>query len=206
MNLALLVVASTISQCPPVCYSEPICVQPCPNPSIIREKVYFPGEVRSRCIVEAVLSNGKRITVPVINGYTPAIKVTIMSDGSQLREYDYYDRDVYKGGVISYGKSEPRQQKTVTIPRPKPPSLTEERTSIPQPVPYEEDKKPKYMPRYTDDDFEAIQKNMKELQEAIRVLQQKEDTERPPITLQADPQKLEHQPPNLKKPSDFGRE
>lgn len=211
MNIALLVVASTIGQCPtygPV-YTQPIYVQSCPAPSsVIREKVYFSGEIRSRCIAEAVLSNGRKITVPVINGYMPAVKVTIAADGSELREYDYYDRDVYNGGVITYGNRSAVARPTAPVRRP---TVTEERTPVlPSPVPYDERqpevRKPPRMPRYTDEDFETLQKDLKELQQTIRVLQDREESvERPPMTLQADPQRIEPQPPKLKKPSEFGQ-
>lgn len=211
MNIALLVVASTIGQCQthgPV-HTQPIYVQSCPAPSsVIREKICFSGEIRSRCIVEAVLSNGRKISVPVINGYMPDLKLTVYADGSELREYGYGDRDVYTGGVITYGNRSAVVRQPAPVRRP---TVTEERTPVlPSPVPYDERqpevRTPPRMPRYTDEDFETLQKDLKELQQTIRVLQEREESaERPPLTLQADPQRIEPQPPKLKKPSEFGQ-
>lgn len=219
MNAAVLLLTATLGQCPS--YSQPIYVytepvyQTCPAPTYrsnaVHEKVYFSGEVRSRCIVEAVLTNGKRITVPVINGYMPAIRVTTLSDGSTLREYDYYDKEVYNGGVIEYGNAtakKPARRPTVTDSHEgqskRAPTVTEERTPDPAPPVR------KQMPRYTDEDFESMRSNIRQLEETIRVLKEQQTVpDRPPVTLQADPQPLEESPPNkspMKKPSQFGQE
>jgi len=217
MNVAVLVMTATLGQCydqPVYVYTAPVPVyQTCPVPiyrsNAIHEKVYFSGEIRTRCIAEAVLSNGKKITVPVINGYMPAIRVTMLSDGSTLREYDYYNKNVYNGGVIEYGSAakQPVKRPTVTDSSEgqtkRAPTVTEERTPDPVPLPR------KQMPRYTDEDFESMRSNIRALEETVRVLkEQQQIPERPPVTLQADPLPFEESPSKspLKKPSQFGQE
>lgn len=207
MNVAALVLAvSAIGQCPPVyVYADP-CVQTCPTyrSNEVHEKVYFSGEIRSRCFVNAILvSSGKRITVPVINGYMPSVRITNLADGSILREYDYRGKDVYDGGTIEYGN--PPVRKVTTHPTPVPqraPTVNEERSYNPPPVIQ------KQMPKYTDEDFEEMRRNIQTLESTIRTLQQKEpEVERPPMTLQADPLRVDEAPRSLlTKPSEFGRD
>lgn len=185
MEIMLLVVASTIGQC----------ATPCCSSVYVHEKVYFFEEIRSRCIAEAVLPNGRKITVPIINGYMPTVKLTFSVDGSELREYNYYYCDIYDGGLITYGKRfalETRQTTRQSIPTRR---IVDEASSI--------DKPPKiYMPKYTDEDFENLQNNIKKLQQSILILQKEElkykrnsDTD----------SLIEHDFPKLKKPSEFGQ-
>lgn len=199
MNASMLILAAAFGQCS--IYDEPVHFQTCPTyrSTAIHEKVYFSGDIRSRCIVEAVLGNGKKITVPVINGYMPSVRVTNLSDGSVLREYDYRNRDVYDGGVIEYGTA-PAAVKRVPV--------AETRTPAVAPAPAL-----KQMPRYTDEDFDMLRRDIRGLEEKIRTLKDPERTtiqapslneERPPATLQADPIPLPRSP--MKKPSEFGQD
>jgi len=154
MNIVVLVFTLILSHCS-LCHGQTFDLS-----NVIHERFYFSGEIRTRYIVEAVLSSGKKVTVPVINGYVPAIRVTVLVDGSTLREYDYKNNHVYEGGVIEYSK--PPVKSVLSIPS------------------------KKQMPIYTEEDFESMRSNVKLLEETIRLLRE-QAVERPPITLQAVP-------------------
>ena len=122
--------------------------QYCQTSTLIRERIYFSEAIYSRCIVNAVLPSGKVITVPVLNGYMPSIRITYLDDGSVLRECDYESRDVYLGGVIQY------PAKKRELPKSKP--------DLPK----------QKMPRFTDEDIEIMQKDVESLRNSMRALQE----------------------------------
>ena len=158
MNLLLIVCLS--------CQLEIQCpIQYCQTSTLIRERIYFSEAIYSRCIVNAVSPSGKLITVPIINGYMPSIRITYLDDGSVLRECDYDSRDVYHGGVIQYPakRREPPKQK---------------------------------MPKFSDEDFEVIQKDVELLRKSMRALQENDKKIIPPVLNLGSPKK---------KPSEFGR-
>lgn len=109
---------------PPVYYSAPYTIPStipytCPTPTTSladTECTHFSGTIHSKKYITAVLENGKRITVPVINGYLPSIDLTALSNGAYRRDY-YYDECIpYKGqSVVSYGST--KQKATAPAPR-----------------------------------------------------------------------------------------
>ena len=167
MNLLLIVCLS--------CQLEIQCpIQQCQTSTLIRERIYFSEAIYSRCIVNAVLPSGKLITVPIINGYMPSIRITYLDDGSVLREYDYDSRDVYLGGVIQYPakrREPPKQKYELELPKQK-------------------------MPKFSDEDFEVIQKDVELLRNSMRALQENDKKIIPPVLNLGS---------SKKKPSEFGR-
>jgi hypothetical protein len=102
---------------PPVYYTSPTYYT---APASDTECVHFYGSIYSKKYITAIIDDGKRITVPVINGYMPSIDLKKMTDGSTQRNY-YYD-ECFKHNGESYvnysvgGKS---------VAKKKPPTVTE---------------------------------------------------------------------------------
>lgn len=95
------------------------------------ERIHYNGDVYSKKYITAVLDDGRKITVPVINGYMPSIDLVKMTDGSCQRNY-YYDGCFKHNGetCVNYsigGKGSNYNKKT-TAPAPR---VTESYDDIP---------------------------------------------------------------------------
>jgi hypothetical protein len=136
MNV-LMLISLTIGQCPPVeCYAP------------IHEKIYYSSQIHSKQYVEAVLVSGRRIVVPVVNGYMPSVRVTEFDDGTSFREFHYDDQVPYDGGIVKYSKKPVPQKmplpktKTVEQKIPDAPKPEEVKTLQAVPVPKSQMRKP----------------------------------------------------------------
>lgn len=65
------------------------------NDSSDVEKINFLGKKHSLKYVPAILNEGKKIKVPIINNLVPTLELHVFEDGSYLRIYHYDRRNVY---------------------------------------------------------------------------------------------------------------
>jgi hypothetical protein len=86
MNSMLLLSALTFAQCEPPEY----------------ENIYFPGVIYTKEYVSAVMTDGTRTRVPVINGYLPTVESTRYPNGIQ-RNFYYHQGYKYGGeSIVNY--------------------------------------------------------------------------------------------------------
>ena len=195
-----LAVPNAQAQCytlPGYYYSPPIYYT---APASDTECVHFYGSIYSKKYITAIMDDGKRITVPVINGYLPSIDLKKMTDGSTQRNY-YYDGcfahngDSYVnysvGGKTVAKKNAPTVMESYSYDLSKkvgikeessfdrPPIITIERSfdkpkvgEFVTPGPVEDKLPPKKieMPR-PDPEVKALKENVTALQESIKKLE-----------------------------------
>lgn len=64
------------------------------------EKINFLGKKNSVKYIPAVLENGKKIKVPIVNELIPTIELHAFNDGSFLRVYHYDKRNRHSGEIM----------------------------------------------------------------------------------------------------------
>jgi len=108
---------------PPV-YTTPIYSLPstipytAPSPvtslaSPIYHNIHYSGTVRSKEYVDAVLPNGKKMKVPVINGIAPFINSKCTA-GSEVYDFTYNSQDRWSGKTPIYYDAEKKSPPVVT--------------------------------------------------------------------------------------------
>lgn len=71
---------------------------------VYQERIYFSEQITTQKIVEGVIwPSGKKVLVPIVNGYMPAIRTSTLPNGCAFYEYNFNSRVVYPGGLIEYG-------------------------------------------------------------------------------------------------------
>lgn len=93
-----------------------------PPPAIIwaepeYEIIHNEETIVSKKYVTAILSNGVKITVPVINGYVPSVKIGKTASGATVRHFYYHNKYKYDGSVVIKYQEE---KKIEVLPKPDP--------------------------------------------------------------------------------------
>ena len=101
------------------------------NDSSDVEKINFLGKKNSLKYVAAILEEGKKIKVPIVNNLVPTLELHIFEDGSYLRIYHYDRRSQYSGESLLKFKTINRRSEFFDLS----PSLQSEKTSFQEPVP-----------------------------------------------------------------------
>jgi hypothetical protein len=97
----------------PIYQQQPVYVQPVCQ---VYHDIHFPDVVRTRVDVEAVMPDGSRFPIPILNGYKPEITIT-QNLTSIRRVFTYKDRDKWAGNrPLIYAKTKPKK----LVPKPKP--------------------------------------------------------------------------------------
>jgi hypothetical protein len=82
---------------------------PCQAYRLVTEEVTVPGTIQSECRVCITMPDGRRISVPVINGWLPEVKESNCQDGSIVRKLDYSAKIAYTGKNTNYVDSRTKQ-------------------------------------------------------------------------------------------------
>lgn len=61
------------------------------------EHIHFNEIVNNKIYVDAIMVDGKRIQVPVINGFVPRVLTTPLTTGGYKRDFYYDDKTKYEG-------------------------------------------------------------------------------------------------------------
>lgn len=93
-----------------------------PPPKIIwaepeYEIIHNEEPILSKKYVTAILSNGVKITVPVINGYLPSVKIGKTASGATVRHFYYHNKYKYDGSAIIKYEEEKNIE---VVPKPDP--------------------------------------------------------------------------------------
>tara|TARA_Y100000034_G_scaffold43496_2_gene53058 strand:- start:2091 stop:2618 length:528 start_codon:yes stop_codon:yes gene_type:complete len=175
MFSSLIVLASiSVGQCSPPVYHQPyhashnviVMGQP------VHRYIYFPYTIKTRVNVPTFLPDGKKILIPVLNGYKPAIAIRRNASGTHYY-FSYKSRAKWSGASpLHYGKSKPKpktnwrptspakssepemkltaplNQTSKPEPKPEPPKIDDRGKSLPSSIKSEERNFTKKFPRY----------------------------------------------------------
>lgn len=78
------------------------------------EFIHNEEPIISKIYVTAVFKNGERITIPVVNGYLPAIKMGRSSSGHKVRHF-YYDSKIKHDGDLEVIYEDELEKKDVEL-------------------------------------------------------------------------------------------
>ena len=82
---------------------------PCQAYRLVTEEVTVPGTIQTESRVCITMPDGRRISVPVINGWLPEVKEVNCQDGSVVRKLDYSAKIAYTGKNTNYVDSRTKQ-------------------------------------------------------------------------------------------------
>lgn len=95
------------------------------------EKINFLGKKNSLKYVSAILDEGKKIKVPVVNDLIPTLELHMFDDGSYLRVYHYDRLNKYHGETLLKFKVVNGKSKFFDVT----PSLESEKVSFQEAIP-----------------------------------------------------------------------
>lgn len=101
----------------------PICEQ---EYRLVVEEIVCPGVIESEKRIWITMPDGRRIHVPVLNGWLPQVNETNCSDGSVVRKLSYQRKILYTGDNTNYVTGDYTAKK---VPQPKP--VRKERAPVP---------------------------------------------------------------------------
>lgn len=101
------------------------------NDSADVEKINFLGKKHSLKYVPAILNEGKKIKVPIINNLIPTLELHIFEDGSYLRIYHYDRRNEYSDEALLKFKTINRRSELFDLV----PSLESEKVIFQEAIP-----------------------------------------------------------------------
>lgn len=104
---------------------------PCQAYRLVTEEVIVPGTIQTESRVCITMPDGRRISVPVINGWLPEVKEVNCQDGSVVRKLDYSAKVVYTGKNTNYVDSSTKTQKAPYVT--KQPTQTPTKKTLPAP-------------------------------------------------------------------------
>jgi len=129
--LSIVLVSTQAPAQPPACQPAPAGYR------LVTEEVTVPGTIQTESRVCITMPDGRRISVPVINGWLPEVKETNLQDGSVIRRLDYSAKIAYTGKNTNYVDRSKQVQKAPhvtkqpavkTLPAP---SRTKEEDEVP---------------------------------------------------------------------------
>lgn len=103
---------------------------PCQAYRLVTEEVTVPGTIQTESRVCITMPDGRRISVPVINGWLPEVKEVNCQDGSVVRKLDYSARIAYTGKNTNYVDSRMKQTQKAPYVTKQP---TPEKKTLPAP-------------------------------------------------------------------------
>lgn len=74
------------------------------------EIIHNEEPILSKKYVTAILSNGVKITVPVINGYLPSVRIGKTSSGAVVRHFYYHNKYKYNGSALIKYEEEKKKE------------------------------------------------------------------------------------------------
>lgn len=112
------------------------------GPPISHELKYC-GSITSKKYTYAIMTDGKKIEIPIVNGYLPEVRI-YKSNGIVIRRVFNYNREIpYKGGIPSYVLStkpfvEDCESSTDSVKLPEPVKSYPKPMKVPFPEPIKE--------------------------------------------------------------------
>lgn len=217
-TLFLLVATLPITQCQdvyygPVVYGPPIVCAPADY-----NNIHYSGTVYSKKYVTAVMDDGQKMSVPVINGLLPSVNYKRLPSGGMQRDF-WYDEGFKHGGeaVVEYGPNEkkkvvvpPKASYSEDLPLSKKAGIREE-SSLDDPPARppakarvrEDDESPPKKVQMPDPKIQQLQDSIGELQKTVVELREAVKKQQAPVV--PEPKKVEAPSP-MKKPSEFDKE
>lgn len=85
----------------------------------IQHELKYCRNIKTKKYISAVMTNGKKIEIPIVNGFLPEIKTFHDTDGIVIKRIFVYNSEIpYTGGTPQYRLSDtPIQQDCNEIPR-----------------------------------------------------------------------------------------
>ena len=98
---------------------------PFDNPIIVGptdyEHIHFNESVESKIYVDAIMVDGKRIQVPVINGFVPRVLTTPLTTGGYKRDFYYDEKIKYQGqSLLKYSLNKKPEKPEIVEPKKEP--------------------------------------------------------------------------------------
>jgi len=201
----------------PIVYGPPIVCAPADY-----NNIHYSGIVYSKKYVTAVMDDGQRMSVPVINGLLPSIDYKCLPSGGMQRDF-WYDEGFKHGGeaVVEYSSNErkkvvvpPKASHSEDLPLSKKAGIREESSFDEDPP---RNTRPPAKARVREDDLESPPKKVQmpdpkiqQLQDSIGELQKtvvelKEAVKKQQAPVVPEPKKVDAPLP-MKKPSEFDKE
>jgi len=126
--IALLIPTTASAQ---ICEPMPVYCAPATLAPPLYRDIINHGATHTRQDVNVTLSDGRRIVVPIINGWSPSVTITDYENGAERHVFDYSKRRAWSGNT-NWRKVEPHTANTQQTPAVEP---VPRRTNDLQPIP-----------------------------------------------------------------------
>jgi hypothetical protein len=217
----LSITQTAIAQCQDVYYGPTVYGPPIVCAPADYNNIHYSGTVYSKKYVTAVMDDGQRMSVPVINGLLPSVNYRRLASGGMQRDF-WYDEGFKYGGeaVVEYGTNDkkkavqpPKASYSEDLPLSKKAGIREEssfdenppkKTTPPARV-REDDEElpPPKKVQMPDPKIQQLQDSIGELQKTVVELREAVKKQQAPVV--PEPKKVEAPSP-MKKPSEFDKE